>query len=338
MGNVFTSTKATAPLLQPAIAGEIDQIKALVGQHIASTSLKSKEALASYVNQTDKDGNTAIIGAAFSGHLEIVKFLLEDCHADIDLKNNIGCSALWIAAGYGHVHILEYLIQRVMNGEESSLDLVKVFSEGNSSGDTPLLAAVSKGHVKVVEIILSSMQDDAWAILTCTNKTGDTPLSVAVGAGYEGPLLNLLIDCEEKFGNDKEESRPLHSKNAMGLTPLLVASERNFTNVAKELISRGADISMTDEKGRTPLAIASFCGCMDVMEYLLSNDDVKKLLDARDASGCTPLWLAARTGNLKMVRCLVDAGADASLENNDGLSPEAAAVKYQKKAVIDFFQ
>uniref|UniRef100_A0A7S3VFA4 Uncharacterized protein n=1 Tax=Chaetoceros debilis TaxID=122233 RepID=A0A7S3VFA4_9STRA len=450
MGNVIASITGkapatpAAPMLQPSIAGDLNEIKSIIGRHIASCSpLNSvtdriiyKRTLQILVNESDASGNTALIGAAFSGHLDICKYLLEECGADLTVKNKIGCSALWIAAGYGHVDVLNYLIQFVKKfdgkkneqekGKDGEVDgdgdgdgddkklklelnLYQLLTEGNSSGDTPFLAAVSKGHDEIVKILFaasdaedgssssSSSGDDgydndndnsngnsnngnsnnsnsdsnAWKLLSTTNNGGDTPLAVAVGMGFDGPLLHTLLDAEEKLfknghdgdgdGNgDQNENenaqirrrrRPLHSRNSKGLTPLLVACERNFKSIAETLVQRGADLSERDEKNRSPLAIASFCGCIDVVTYLLSirggsdngagTTDGKLMdldLNGQDENGCTALWLAARTGNLKMVELLINAGGvDESIENKDGLSPQAAAIKYGKQQVIDFF-
>eukprot|EP00978_Attheya_sp_CCMP212_P035759 scaffold157549_cov40-Attheya_sp.AAC.1 len=128
----------------------------------------------------------------------------------------------------------------------------------------------------------------------------------------------------------------LNVKNQKGLTPLLVACERNHASIAKTLIDRGA-LPLTDKDQKSPLAVASFCGCEDVVSTLLELDFGKELLDVPDGTGATPLWLAARTGNAKMVRLLLDAGANATLPNQQGLSPEEAATKYKKTAVMDLF-
>jgi ankyrin repeat protein len=89
---------------------------------------------------------------------------------------------------------------------------------------------------------------------------------------------------------------------------------------------------------------------MDVVELLLNKIDVassssslstatiasSSLLNDVDNNGCTPLWLAARTGNLSMVKLLVDAGADATKKNKDDMSPLDVAVKFKKDAVGEF--
>lgn len=181
------------------------------------------------------------------------------------------------------------------------------------------------------------------------NKAGDTPLSVVVGVGLdEGPLLNYLLDKEEECvsnlkllrGGEEEVliDRPLNTKNSKGLTPLMVACERNNVTMVKELIKRGAVIT-EDSNGRSPLAIASFCGCLDVAEYLLSLEDGIKLLNKVDSNNCTPLWLAARTGNVKMVKLLIDSDADVTISSgSDGLTPRAVAEKFKKDRVVDYFR
>lgn len=312
-------------------------IKELIGQFIATNSTTHQMYLATYVNQVDRDGNTALHGAIFSGHLDIVKFLVQDCHADLERKNSIGCSPFWIACGYGHIAIVEYIMK------VPSFDLVKACHETNVTGDTPLLAAVFKGHTTIVEMILDALASDAWDVLTKKNKNGDTCLGLAVSIPSDDKLIQILLDVEERLSDDKEDrcyknDRPLNSRNNLGLTPLLVACERDNLNIVKMLITRGADVSVTDKDGRTPLAIASFCGCLDVIQYLLAMDGADEFLNAQDSNGCTPLWLAARTGNVNVVRMLVEAGADATIQNHDGLCPNQVAEKYNKQKVLEYFQ
>ena len=54
-------------------------------------------------------GNHALGAASCGGHLELVKALVEK-GAPLELKNQIGTSPLWLAAGYGHADVLDFLI------------------------------------------------------------------------------------------------------------------------------------------------------------------------------------------------------------------------------------
>jgi len=395
-----TDTGKTS-LLQLSMEGNIDSIKTLISQHTDATSSSvtsnddQTEKIQRFVNESDGQGNTALIGAIFAGHLSIVQYLLNDCGADMTLKNGLECSPLWIAAGYGHGHILTYLMEYSLAAaaaahtdnndtdgqqDESSRRLMDLLRDPNNTGDTPLLAAVSKGHFEVCRIILEAVHthdthtDDKatscayYQMLCDTNKTGDTPLGICVGCGHDGPLLNLLLDWEEKQPRPSEQSnqqqqRPLNATNNNGLTPLLVACERNSASTVEELIlRRDASTLICDENGRSPLAVAAFCGCEDVVRMILSlmpmthdkpntnNDSVDQdtsrivlgheMIDHADKLGCTPLWLAARTGNAKMAQILVEAGADVTIQNNgdDGFTPENVAIKFKKEKVNAYFR
>ena len=327
-----------AALLQACISGDMQEVKRQVGRHIAS----DKCSLADFVNQPcDSQGNAAVHGCAFGGHQDILQFLVEDCGADaLSARNDLGCSALWLAAGYGHVELLKYLLERIASVSSLVLSPAEIVMGENSTGDTPLLAAASRGHVEVCRLLCEAVEKhsggSAADAIRRTNNSGDTPLAVAVGAGHGDELLDLFLKYDAT-NSSSSDNRALNMRNRNGLTPLMVACERNSAAIALKLIEAGA-LSLRDSNGACPLAVASFCGCDDVVEALLSIDFGKQLLNDQDkAGGCTPLWLASRTGNAKMVRLLLDAGADATIKNSDGLTPEEAAVKYDKKKVMEIF-
>mmetsp|Transcript_26038 Transcript_26038/g.39009 ORF Transcript_26038/g.39009 Transcript_26038/m.39009 type:complete len:372 (-) Transcript_26038:963-2078(-) len=367
MGTIFSHTapQTLSPLFQPAIDGDAALLKTLIGRYIAdyvnSEPMTSKydPKLQSYVNSSgDVQGNNAVIAATFGGYLDIVEFLVNKCGADITIKNNMGCSPIWIAAGYSKVSILEFFINHITmkEGETKAENLVEILSETNNTGDSPFLAAASKGHLDVCQMLFQAILNQhtrendvidyqpCWKLLTHKNKAGDTPLSVVVGNGLEGEgsLLCYLLDKEEdclsnlELRGEEVIERPLNAKNSKGLTPLMVACERNNVLMVKELIKRGAIITY-DSNGRSPLAIASFCGCLDVAQHLLSLDDGISLLNKTDSNNCTPLWLAARTGNVKMVKLLMDSGADDTITDSGGFSARSIAEKFKKDRVVDYF-
>ena len=407
---------ASTLLLAPAMEGNLSEIKRLVGIYIAD---HSKTTLASYINSTDaaSGGNAAIHGAVFGGHLDILKFLIESCQScnggsndggdddnssavavavvDLTIKNGLGCSPLWIAAGYDRIECLQYLIHQLqLCSSISSIDqLNDAILEPNSTGDTPFMAAVSKGHIGVCKVLLkaahyekknessssnsdnydetlvaSSIMDMKCKLLRTANNSGDTPLKVAVATGQCEELISLLLHEDELVdewmttkhaatttttttaNSDAIQSKCINRKNEAGLSPLIVACERNLPSIVELLLKHDADISIQDSKGRNPLAVAAFCGCDDVVDFLLNkannnNDDgdaataiTTCLLNGTDDNGCTPLWLAARTGNLSMVKVLMDAGADCTIVNNDDMTPYNVAVKFKKDKVVEWFE
>lgn len=63
------------------------------------------------VNQPDAEGNTAFMLAAQHGYTETVAALLDDVD-DINRQNKRGMSALMLAAQHGHTNIIFFLIDQ----------------------------------------------------------------------------------------------------------------------------------------------------------------------------------------------------------------------------------
>lgn len=341
------ASKPEAQLLQPSMEGDLAKVKDIIGSKI--TPSNRAESIA---NASDSAGNSAIHGAVFSGHMHVVKFLVESCSADTGLTNNLGCSPLWLAAGYGHEDIVQYLIQsRTFTNfdDDVSINNQKDFLNAqNSTGDTPLIAAASRGHATIIQMLLDAAitctcaGDDESSFAMCMlkhkNKGGDSALSVAVDGDKEAVLRVLMGWADDDDSKNKEEDRLINNKNEKGLTPLLIACERGNANLACILIENGA-LPICDANGSSPLSVAAFCGCEDVVTELLrlpfGQDLLNSSSDDTKGRGCTPLWLASRTGSHKIVKILLEAGADPDTPNVDGITPIEAAEKYKKQEVLD---
>ena len=111
-------------------------------------------------------------------------------------------------------------------------------------------------------------------------------------------------------------------------TPLHDASLWNFSDVARILLEAGAEVNCADESGKTPLHLAAMgqgddsAACLKLL--LAAGADP----NARDAEGNTPLHEAAGVSssegwvNRDAVRVLEEAGADSTLKNKDGKTPQ----------------
>ena len=76
------------------------------------------------VNQSDNSGNTILMGASFKGHLEIVKMLVA-AGADIEATNPNGQNALQFAQMFGRTEVVLYLKSKLNKPEIFSLkDLI----------------------------------------------------------------------------------------------------------------------------------------------------------------------------------------------------------------------
>jgi len=270
---------------------------------------------------------------------------LDSCGADLRTKNGLGCTPIWIAAGYDHLNCLKYLIEKIMADDNNSLE--QCLLDANDTGDTPVLAACSKGNIDICKYLLESMDnlDTKRKLLRTANKAGDTALKVAVAGGQDINLLRLLLDADLSIHQSElanSEEMCINRKNNLGLSPLIIASERNLPDVVQLLIQYNADVRICDDKGRHALAVASFCGCEDVVKFLLSrikeSPSVASLLNETDNKGCSSIWLAARTGSLSMVKLLIESGADETIADDEGVTPMEVASKFKKEKVFKYLQ
>jgi len=94
------------------------------------------------INAQDPTGKTALMVAAYQGHTELVKVLLE-AKAKLDLKDIAGITALVFAAYQGHTKIVDWLLKK---GADPHLK--------STQGGTALMIAAQEGHAKVVEVLL----------------------------------------------------------------------------------------------------------------------------------------------------------------------------------------
>jgi ankyrin repeat protein len=126
---------------------------------------------------------------------------------------------------------------------------------------------------------------------------GETALIVAMR--YEAyDVARILMD---QPGIDLEAKAP------NGNTALMMAAFRQNKAVVLDMIKRGAQVN---QKGWTALHYAAAAGSIEVTQLLLDN---YAYIDAEAPSGMTPLMIAAREGQEKIVELLLEQGADATL-------------------------
>ena len=103
-----------------------------------------------------------------------------------------------------------------------------------------------------------------------------------------------------------------------GSTPLCIAAMKGHMNVIECLVDASADVDIPDDNGFTPLQLATIGGFVQIARFLLSrganvNYSSNTHSDKEGRHGMTALMFAARSNDLSLVRCLTAAKA--------GLSP-----------------
>jgi uncharacterized protein len=108
----------------------------------------------------------------------------------------------------------------------------------------------------------------------------------------------------------------LDAVNPQGENALMMAALRGHLGVVEQLLQRRAQVN---RPGWTPLHYAATHdgpNALPITQLLL---DQHAYVDAQSPNGSTPLMLAARYGEERVVRLLLEAGADPGLRNQQGL-------------------
>jgi uncharacterized protein len=212
------------------------------------------------------------------------------------------------------MHIDE-LIQAAKQGDVASLsrlvaeDPVLLQARG-SSGETPLMAALYRGHHDFVAALV---------------KAG-APLDVFAAAA-----IGRLDALERELASNPA------AVNAVaydGWTPLHLAAFFGHRAEAERLLAAGADLAAVSRNAlkNTPLHAAVAGGHVDAALLLIERGAEP---NARDAGGHTPLHIAAEAGSEPIVKALLARGADPYAVDAEDRTPLARATARRHGAIVD---
>lgn len=184
---------------------------------------------------------TKLIDAAKAGNLARVKALVQ-VGAQTEASDYDGRSAMHLAAASGHVEILKYL--KAQHGVDISIV--------DRYGNTPLHDAIANNQTECVSWLKSN---GARAI----GHTGYIKDRDILQAAAEGNLeevrwrLQQAKKTENDF-EDKPRSSVVNMQDYDHRTPLHVAASEGHREIVRELLRAGADPTLIDRWGMTPLA------------------------------------------------------------------------------------
>jgi ankyrin repeat protein len=127
----------------------------------------------------------------------------------------------------------------------------------NSSGATVLHRAVADNSVDIVRLLVQHK-----APVNIVDNNGSTPLHTALSrrpANFE--IVQLLL---------AEDSSQINSQSTNGMTPLLLAVQGGSGDCVEFLIGSGADYTLKNKAGQTPLAMAQLANNTRIIELLTS--------------------------------------------------------------------
>lgn len=319
----------------PNLADKIPlHLAAQNGHHLVVRLL----CLRDIIEKRDKfEGNTPLLLAAFGGHTQAAKALLE-ANAEIEAINNQGSTALHLALKEDNEELALLLLSEGASTKlpgstissiqyaafagqisvvQKLIELGVDVQDPGEHGEPALMYAASAGHKAIVSLLLSKKSE-----LDSRNGTGRTALHQASRNGHEDTVRLLL-----KEGADFKLS------DNMGRTALHEAASRGHENIVRPLISKGVDCTATDENFVTPLHLAAASGHDKIIHSLVKAGAV---VDALGSRRQTSLSFACENGHESTARALLAMGAQVA--GPEIAQPLIAAARGGHSRIIDIFQ
>ena len=284
----------------------------------------------------DEDGYTALHCACMFAYVGDILGCLIENGADVNARTNEDCTPLMTACDYGYSsEAVKFLIEHGANVDHqdwngqtavhyavncncySSIDALSCLIENGADvnartydGRTPLMIATARGYIKVAMYLIDHGAD-------VHDRTA--ALHNAVHCSCSDPSSCEILSCMIENGGD------VNAKTFGNRTPLMTAAERGQIKVVTYLIEHGVPstssttsdyVNLRDDNGQTALHHAVQCfdpiSC-EILSCLIEHGgDVNSTYD-----NCTPLMIAAETGQMKVVTFLIEHGANLDHRDKD---------------------
>lgn len=263
------------------------------------------------------DKTTPLQLAASGGHIEMIRWLVEEKQVDLETMNTNGNSALLRAVSANRVEAIETLIEL---GAKVNRSLHH--DTASDFGWSALHVAANNGSIDATKVLLANGLDPALAL-----KNGLTPLHIAAREGHVEIAHTLvgalqgrrgsvdLTGCDDWGGSAdtvvkrikaRKTNEPDTANEKFDITPLHLAIIRGHTAIVRLLLPI-SDPNAVTGSGATALHLAATHGRTEIGRMLLECGRCK--VDHLDANGRRPLQCATMAGHWTTARAMLECGA-----------------------------
>jgi ankyrin repeat protein len=260
--------------------------------------------------------------AALANNIDTVRRLL-DAGIDPDVPDSNGWTALMLTAKRGYPEVMELLLQKGAKVRQR-----------NNFRKAALDYAIANHQPVCVDLLLKAgaignevyfARKEVFGPFNIADYDEDYPMVAAVKAGD----LETVNAFGKHFGGDTLGTRS-GWQNIFNES-LLLACRMNQYEMAKLLVSFGADVNMQSSVGVGPLLCAASHGNLPLIKFLL---DSAADVNGAVSNGHTPLMESVAKKRGKAALFLIEKGANIHIRTTEGMSPLKFAEKHNMKRVI----
>ncbi len=283
----------------PVVRAADELLDAMKRQEVATVARILKSG--ADVNIRQADGATALHWAAYWDDIETAGLLIK-AGAHVNSANDFGVTPLILASGNGSSAMVSCLLDA---GATPNVSL--------STGESPLMTASRTGNADVVRLLLKR----GAQVNVSERSRGQNALMWAVSQQHadvvrvlleHGANLHARSHARRQLVNTAGNAKP--EGNAWveqgGFTPLLFAARNGNAELARTLLSAGADANDVATSGASALTVAAHSGHTEVSMVLLQAGADPNAA----AAGYSALHAAILRGDAPLVQALLSKGAD----------------------------
>lgn len=306
------------------------------------------------------DGEFPLFYGVVNQNYNVVKYLIER-GANVSQSNNNGVTPLNIACAWSDTRIGKLLIKNganimakasdgstplILATSRNNVDLVKMLldADAEASASASALAAPSSA----LAAPSPSSSSITYSTLEEYNNLGETPLNIAC-ENENRELIELFVSLGANLAHAMNNGdKPIHQlcqkkrrdliaylideganvneqNDLTGETSLLIATKNCDKITTSVLLSHDANPLIPNNLGFLPIHNVAATGCMPSLLLLIeavgSASDISKYINTRKGDGLTPLYIACLYENVKIVRELINYGADPNIGDINGTRP-----------------